>query len=322
MASVVVGIDLGGTSVRVGAFGPDGRMYHVMERPIEAARGPQAGLARIGDLVAACVAKAGAGELAGLGIGASGPLDTVKGTINNPYTLPGWADVPILRRLEERFHAPARLENDADASALGEYWMGAGRGVKRLFSVTVGTGVGTAFIYNGEVYRGMDGLHPEGGHLPIDPAGPLCYCGLRGCWESLASGTAIGVFGRQAAAEHPESRMSALAQGDPEKIDGRLVIEAARLGDAAALEVVENAARYMGLGLATILSMFLPEVIVLSGGVMKSIDLFLPVIRATIRQQNVMLPVEKVRIVPASLGYHAGIYGAAFSILQHLRLNE
>lgn len=292
-----------------------------MEQPIETVNSPRQSIDRIGDLVANCVARSD-GKLMGVGVGASGPVDPVKGSIHNPFTLPGWADVPILRILEDRFNVPTRLENDADAAALGEFWMGAGQGVKRLFAVTFGTGIGTAFIYNGEVYRGLNGQHPEGGHHSIDPSGPLCYCGIKGCWESLASGTAIGNLGRKTAADHRESRMVEMVHGDLEKIDGSLVVKAAQLDDATALDVVQIAARYMGLGLINVISLFLPEVIVLGGGVMKSIDLFLPLIRKTILQQNVMLPTGLVQCVPASLGYQAGIYGAAYSILQQVRPNE
>ena len=124
--------------------------------------------------------------------------NSLRGLILNPGTLPGWVDVPIADYLAERFQAPACLENDADAAALGEYWMGAGRGVSRLYAVTVGTGIGTACILDGGVYRGQNGFHPEGGHQIVDPTGPECYCGGKGCWESWASGTAIADAARRA----------------------------------------------------------------------------------------------------------------------------
>ena len=120
-----------------------------------------------------------------------------RGTINNPYTLPTWEDVPIVDFLVDRFGVPVSLENDADAAALGEYWQGAGRDVQRLCAVTVGTGIGTAYILHGKIVRGNGGWHPEGGHMIIDPSGPQCYCGAKGCWESLASGSAIALFARE-----------------------------------------------------------------------------------------------------------------------------
>lgn len=313
---VYAGIDLGGTNVRVGVFDLQGRLFHTEFELVQAANGPRKCIDRVGELVNSCLHES-KGKLMGIGIGASGPVNPKLGTIHNPFTLPGWADVPVVMMLRDIFNVPVCLENDADMAALGEYWMGAGKGINRLFSVTFGTGIGTSFIYRGEVYRGLDGNHPEGGHHSIDPAGPICYCGIRGCWEALASGSAIGRAGREMAALHPESLMVSISNGDLDAIDGEVVVNAARNGDASALEVIHRTARYMGLGLVNINSLFLPEVIVLSGGVMRDEDLFLPIMQQTIIEQNVMLPVDQVRIVPASLGYLSGIYGSAYAIIHH-----
>ncbi len=309
---IVVGIDLGGTHVRAGAFDAAGDLLAMRETPIEAQRGAQAGLQRIEQLVEQVWRESGAEWLAGIGIGCTGPVDVALGVINNPYTLPGWENVPIVSRLQERFSAPVTLENDADVAALGEYWRGAGQSIRRLYAVTVGTGVGTALIMDGQIYRGLNNAHPDGGHIVIDPAGPPCYCGANGCWESLCAGPAIARMARQA--DLSGSILLAMANGAPEQIDARLVAEAARRGDPLASAVIRRAAYYFSLGIVNVITLFVPEMIVLSGGVMRSADLFLPVLREVIARHSVMVPAAEVRIEPAQLGAYAGLYGAAYTI--------
>ncbi len=317
--TAVIGIDLGGTSVRVGAITPQGRILAVRKTAIEARRGPQAGVERIIGLIHTVLDEAGHPALLGIGMGSTGPIDRQRGAIQNPYTLPTWEDVDICRPLQEAFGVPVNLENDADAAALGEYWCGAGQGVARLYAVTVGTGIGTAFLLNGEVYRGLDGSHPEGGHISIDPSGPRCYCGLDGCWEMLAAGPAIGRNAREALqrGEGP-SQLLALAGGQIEQVEAPLVVEAAAAGDPLAKRILDRAARDTSLGLINIILFFVPDVIVLSGGVMNNAGQFLPAIQEVLaRTGDSMVPATRVKIVPAALGDQAGLLGAAYSILRN-----
>ena len=307
---VAVGVDIGGTLVRVGTFDANGQLLVQKEASI-ASLGPKDGLRLIESLIDKTLDAVNSPSLLGIGIGCTGPLDVVRGLINNPYTLEGWNNVPIVDRLTGTFQVPVRMENDADAAALGEYWQGAGREAKRLYAVTVGTGVGTALIVDGKIYRGVDGSHPEGGHQLIDPGGPECYCGYRGCWESLISGTAISSFARSA---QSNEGLLALAD-DSNRINARLVAEAARAGDPVAVEIMQKAARDFSLGIVNIISLFVPDVLVLSGGVMKSADLFLPTLEKTLKTPNPMVPFDQVRILPAQLGYYAGLYGGAYMIL-------
>lgn len=297
MQKIAIGVDLGGTHVRVGAFDEAGQLLGQNEAGI-ASIGPDDGLRIIEQLIQSMLDSVNASALLGIGIGSTGPLDTQRGTINNPYTLAGWSNVPIVERLNKTFDVPVRLENDADAAALGEYWKGAGFGAQRLYAVTVGTGVGTSLIVDGSIYRGLDGSHPEGGHQLIDPNGPECYCGHRGCWESLISGPAIANAGR-----------------DSLNMDTASIAEAARAGNETALHIMQKAARDFSLGIVNIISFFVPDVLVLSGGVMKSADLFLPALEQTLKTPNPMVPFDSVRILPAQLGYYAGLYGGAYMIL-------
>ena len=311
---IVVGVDIGGTLVRVGAFDGEGQLLGQNEASI-ASIGPDNGLNLIEHLIRLTLDSVNARSLLGIGIGCTGPLDTVRGLVNNPYTLEGWSNVPIVERLSKAFKVPVRLENDADAAALGEYWKGAGRGAQRLYAVTVGTGVGTSLIVEGKIYRGVDGSHPEGGHQLIDPNGPECYCGYRGCWESLISGTAISSHARGA---KNNEHLVQLAGGDPKHIDTRLVVQAARNGDPTATAIMQKTARDFSLGMVNVISLFVPDVIVLSGGVMKSADLFLPTLEAMLKTPNPMVPFDRVQILPAQLGYYAALYGGAYMILSEV----
>jgi glucokinase len=317
---VFIGIDLGGTYVRVGAFTPQGEMLAVDQAPIEARRGPRAGVERIIALIETMLGElASQGrrfDLAGIGFGSTGPVYPELGIIDNPYTLPTWENVSIFEPLYERFGVPLTLENDADVAALGEYWMGAGQGVKRLYAITVGTGIGAAFILDGRIYRGLNGAHPDGGHQVIDPSGPQCYCGLRGCWESLAAGPAIARQARDRIDESPDSLLLEMCSGDATQIDARMVAKAATQGDPLAVSVMERAAEYFSLGVANIIILFVPEMIVLSGGVMNSLDLFTPALDRMTTDIDVMVPARQVLIVPAQLGDRAGLYGAAWSVIQ------
>jgi glucokinase len=312
MDRVVIGVDLGGTTLRAGAFDAHGTMRVVRETPIEAARGPEFGLRKMQGLIEQVRAESGAQTLAGIGIGSTGPVDPLRGIINNPFTLPTWENVQVLEWMEKAFRVPVTLENDADVAALGEYWQGAGASIGRLYAVTVGTGIGTALILDGEIYRGLDGSHPEGGHMVLDPNGPLCYCKMRGCWESLCAGPAIERQAREA--DLVSSRLLEMAAGEREKVETRMVFEAARMGDGVALSIVDAFTRYLLQGILNVCILFVPEVIVLSGGVMRSADLFMPRLESALQAYTEMVPAHRVQVIPAKLGYYAGLYGAAYTL--------
>ncbi len=315
-SNIAIGIDLGGTTVRVGAVNYHGQLLVAHQLPIEAHQGPNKGIAKISSLVQKTLYDSPGKILKGIGIGATGPVDRTSGTIQNPYTLPTWENVSIVSALSNEFHVPVSLENDADASALGEYWVGAGQNYQRVFAVTIGTGIGTALILDGKIYRGLDGSHPEGGHHIIDPSGPACYCGAQGCWESLASGTAIAQQAKSDPTKLAASHLFSLAKGDVTKIDAHMVAHAALNGDRYSKKIIETAAKYISIGVINIINLFTPDVIVMSGGVMNNTCLVMPAIQQAINSHNIMVPAERVKVVIAQLGNHAGLIGAAYSIIQ------
>jgi glucokinase len=306
---IFLGVDLGGTNVRVGAFQKDGKLLAWQADELLAIQGPQAGLGKIYGLIADVAARVNLAVL-GIGIGSTGPIDRMRGTIQNPYTLPGWEDVDIVSPLLEKYSVPVAFENDADAAALGETWVGAGRGARRVMMVTFGTGIGTGFVLNGKIYRGLGDEHPEGGHILIDPSGPPCYCGANGCWESLASGPAITKYAQQLVLQ-PDGFLYRQSGANSQNINTAMIFAGEVAGDRVCAEIVDRAARHIGLGLVSLMMVTLPDCVVLGGGVMRSYGRMQGRIKEIVQRHNVIIPTGQVRLEMAALGQQAGIYGAA-----------
>jgi glucokinase len=226
----------------------------------------------------------------------------LTGEIGDVNFFPHWKGENPVRDLAQTFQVKVAMENDADAAALGEAGWGAGQNNGRLIYVTVGTGIGTGFILDGQLYRGVDQSHPEIGHHLIDPSGPPCLCGFRGCWESLAAGPAMVTWlETNAPSDYPH-------RGD---LTAKRICELAQLGDDWASRAVDRESRYLGLGLANLVTMFVPEVIVLGGSVMKSAVLFLEGIRKVITASCRLVPFERTELALASLGEDSNLIGAA-----------
>ena len=293
-------VDIGGTKIAVGIVDDAGRVLSRTQTPTDP-NDYQAGLDFMAAQLRQTARDAGV-ELAGIGIGSTGPVDPLKGEFGDVDFLPGWRGKSPVKDLTDLFSLRVALENDGDAAALAEAGWGAGRNRKRLIYITVGTGIGGGIILDGQLYRGVDGAHPEVGHQVIDPAGPACSCGFRGCWESLAAGPAMAAwFQAHAPADYPGR----------DAMTAKQICERAQKGDVIAQQVVEREAYYLGLGLANLINLFTPDAIVLSGSVMKSADLFMPRVRAVIRGGCRFVPAEKVELTLASLGDDTNLIGAA-----------
>jgi glucokinase len=293
-------VDIGGTKIAVGIVDDSGKVLSRMESPTDPERYAD-GIQLIARMLRETAGKARV-ELSGIGIGSTGPVDPMRGEFGDVDFLPGWRGKSPVKDLGQIFDVRAALENDGDAAALAEAGWGAGRNRSRLIYVTVGTGIGGGIVLDGELYRGVDGAHPEVGHHVVDPAGPACSCGFHGCWESLAAGPAmVAWLENHAPAEYPHR----------EDITARKICELAQQGDAVALQAVEHEAYYLGLGLANLINLFTPDAIVLSGSVMKSAALFLGRIRAVIRRGCRFVPAEKTELMLASLGEDTNLIGAA-----------
>lgn len=294
-------VDIGGTKIAVGIIDGDGKVFARLECPTDADRGYPEALRRIVEMLRATAQIANT-RISGIGIGSTGPVYPLTGEIGDVNFFPHWKGENPVRDLSQTFQVSVAMENDADAAALGEAGWGAGKNKSRLIYVTVGTGIGTGLILDGQVYRGVDQSHPEIGHHVIDPSGPVCLCGFRGCWESLAAGPAMVTWlERNVPANHY----------DGTDLTAKKICELAQQGDTWAMLAVEHESSYLGLGLANLVTVFVPEVIVLGGSVMKSAVLFLEGIRKVIAASCRFVPYEKTELALASLGEDSNLIGAA-----------
>ncbi len=297
---VAIGIDIGGTKIAIAAVSSQGEVLANVRFATEPQIGFPTALEKMIAGINSVISDAGlkGKVLDGIGIGCAGPVDPVQGTIHNPHTLPTWDDCNLVSPLAKHFDVAVRLENDADAAASGEARFGAGRGSDPIVMLTFGTGIGFAAIVKGHIYRGVAGEHPEAGHIPTTADGPECYCGLSGCFESMASGTAIDAAGKAAGF-----------------VDGRAVFSAAATGDALAAGILDAAVSSTATAIWTLAHTFLPQRFVLGGGL---IDDHFEIFAAPARDalsRAVLLPKGRVGIVRASLGNDAGVVGAASLVM-------
>lgn len=302
-------VDIGGTKIAAGVVDKDGLVLSKAECPTDVSRGFDHAMQQVIGMLTESTGRAGV-KLQGIGIGCTGPIDPITGSLGNVNFLPGWEGYNPVERLSAELGVSAAMENDADAAALGEAVWGAGRRKARLLYVTIGTGIGGSLILDGRLYRGAGGCHPEVGHHVIDPSGPLCSCGAHGCWESFASGPSMEEWFRtNAPAGHKSSRLNA-----------KQICERAQEGEEWAQRAVEREAYYLGLGFANLVTLFAPEAIVLGGSVAKSAHLFLDRVHQIIRQNCGLVPFERVEISLASLGPDVGLIGAAQVWHHHFHL--
>lgn len=290
-------VDIGGTKIAVGTVDEDGKVLASRECPTEVCKGLEDGLSWIIRMLHEAASETGE-SMAGLGIGCTGPVHAREGTLGRVKFLPGWDGANLVGELSRAFGTSAAIENDANAAALGEWAWGTGIGTCKFLLVTVGTGIGVGVILDGKLYRGVNDSHPELGHHAIDPCGPVCFCGARGCWESLASGAAMENW---AESNHPEGKHLSAEQ---------LCINAGK-GDPFAQAAVRRTAHNLGIGLANLVTLFAPEMIALGGGLMQSRQLFWSTIQETIQTNCGLVPHKDVKLMPSKLGAMTGLIGAA-----------
>jgi glucokinase len=309
----VVGVDIGGTNVVVGlvpfAGGP---ALGLRSRPTAAERGADAVVGDIGAMAEEIIDEV-LGErrgIAGVGIGCPGPLDLEAGLVLTTPNL-DWLSYPIRDRIAERLGLRATLDNDANCATYGEWWQGAGRGARQLAGVTLGTGIGGGLIFDGRVVRGASGTAGHFGHTTIDFNGRRCACGNYGCLEAYASGPNIAARAREGIEAGYESSITKLVDGDLSRITALTVYDALMQGDVYARELMLETARLLGAGVANIVNMYNPEVVVVVGGVARAGEHLFAPLRAEVKRRAFAVAVKACRIVPGELGDAAGVVGAA-----------
>jgi glucokinase len=296
---VIGAVDIGGTKIAAGMVDDNGKVLSRLETPTTACAVYSDGLAHIIRMLrdAARVANV---DLTGIGIGSTGWVYPFSGEFGDVDFLPGWKGCNPVKDLSLKFSVQAALENDGDASVLGEAAWGTGKGKSSLIYITVGTGIGGGIFLDGHLYRGAERSHPEVGHHVIDASGPQCSCGFRGCWEALATGTAMAAWFDSEAATAGNNRKTFTAKE---------IFQLAKSGDALAQKAVAREHHYLGLGVANLINLFMPEMIVLGGSIMQSVQL--DDLGKVVAQGCRFVPFKLTQLAHASLGADANLIGAA-----------
>ncbi|HSC33201.1 MAG TPA: ROK family protein [Gemmatimonadaceae bacterium] len=318
----ILGVDLGGTNIVVGAMPEDGsRELAIRSEPTHAERGSEAVVDRIVSMIAQVISDviaehdAKPHDFLGVGVGAPGPLDRERGVVVVAPNL-GWRDFPLRDAISDRIRLPATLDNDANCATLGEWWRGAAQGGRNVVGITIGTGIGGGIVIDGKLYHGSSDVAGEIGHTTIDSTGRYCRCGNYGCLEAYASGPAIALRAREALERDEVSALHKMVKGDLDLLTAATVYEAAHRGDALALEVVRDTARFLGTGIANLLNTVNPDVVVITGGVTRAGDRLFEPLRAEVKRRAFRPAVAACRIVPGALEGTAGVVGAVATFKQ------
>jgi glucokinase len=311
--TTVIGIDAGGTSTKGALVDASGTIEDRVELPTDT----EAATKTILDVADRLLDAAGASgqEVTAVGVGVAGFVDHSAGEVTfSPNSIYG--DPRIRAALEARVSLPVVVDNDANAAVWGERAFGAAKGCDHVAMLVIGTGIGSGFILGGQILRGWTGAAAEFGHVVIDPSGPRCPCGLRGCLEQLASGEAIGRMGREAAQDDPDTLMIEIA-GSAAQIAGEHVAAAAARHDDAAVRVLRRAGRALAIGMSNVVNVFDPQLLVLGGSAVDAGEPFLGVARDELVRMTTAQRRRPVRVDLTALGDDAGILGAAALATDH-----
>lgn len=318
----IIGVDLGGTKIVVGAMPEDGSREIATRTDLtRAERGAESVVDRIVAMIAQVIsdviAEHGARpqDFLGVGIGAPGPLDRERGIVVVAPNL-GWRDFPLRDAIAERIRLPAALDNDANCATFGEWWRGAAQGARHVVGITIGTGIGGGVVIDGKLFHGASDVAGEIGHTTIDSTGRYCRCGNYGCLEAYASGPAIALRAREALERNEASMLRTMVNGNLEELTAATVYDAAHNGDALALEIVRDTAKFLGTGVGNILNILNPDVVVFTGGVTQAGEKLFEPLRAEVKRRAFRPAVDACRIVVGSLGGTAGMVGAVATFKQ------
>jgi len=308
--NLFVGVDIGGTKVAVGLVNAKGEILSQVRIPMVANGSSVDGLNTILSAISKTL-PTDSRSLQGIGICAPGPLDPRTGVILNPPNLPCWRDFPLAAEVQKAYSVPVEVDNDANAAALAEARWGAARGYNNVFYATLGTGIGTGIVFDGEIYHGRTGAAGEGGHVSIDRNGPLCGCGKPGCIEVLASGTAIVKRVRARMSKGNKSLINELTKGDPESITGQTVAQSLAANDVLTHEILTDCTEMLALWLSNMVDILDPEIIVIGGGAAALYEPFFGNIRERVPAFAINPNAHEIPIAVARYGADSGIAGGA-----------
>jgi len=306
----VVGIDIGVTHILMGVADLSAQVLSEIDIPFSIEQGPEGGLAVVDNILRDLLPQAAIKleDILAIGVGVPGPVVAEKGAVSEPPVMPGWHNYPIRKHLQTLWGCPISLNNDAEMGALGEWAYGAGRGEQHLAYIKVGSGIGSGFLLNGQIYCGVSGSAGEIGHITVDPHGPLCTCGNRGCLEVFSGGQAIARQAQEAMRSNGHTQLSSLAPID--QITAREVALAAQRGDLVAQQILTQAGSHLGTAVANLINLLNPGMVVIGGGVSQIGDLFLEPIRKAVSERCLHAVVQNVRITAAVLGQRSSLMGS------------
>jgi len=314
MSALYIGLDVGGTTMKACVVDSLGHAATSVVMPTEPQRGQEQGLATMCETIrrAASAANKTMADIAGIGVATPGTMDIQAGLILDPPNLKPWRNVPVKQFVHETFKIPTAFQNDANAAAYGEYWVGAGREVKSMVLFTLGTGVGGGIIIEDKVLEGQHSHGGEIGHMKIAyENGRLCGCGRLGCLEAYASATAVVKRAREALKDDAGSVLHKLQMEGGEEFSSRGIFDAAEQGDSLAAKIVDETAFFLGVGAMNMMHTIDPDAIVFAGGMTHAGEPFLDKIKHYIHQLAFPVPAAKTLVRYAQLGSDAGYYGAA-----------
>ncbi len=318
---LILGVDLGGSKILTAVVDSQGEVLLSDESITPVTKGREAVIQSILDSAHRVLKQASVAisELTAVGVGAPGLSNPETGILFTSPNLPGWRNVPLKDIMQERLGKKTFVINDANAAALGEFYFGAARGVRNFIYITLSTGIGGGIITDGKIYSGASGAAGEVGHMTINDEGPICNCGNRGCWETLASGTALAREARHRIKEGVRTSILEYAAGDVEKVTAQVIHSAAEQGDSLAKELIARTGYYVGVGLANLINIFNPELIVIGGGLSNIGDMLLEPAFKVAGERAYEEAFQAVRFASAELGRNSGVLGAAAFALQEMR---
>lgn len=310
-----IGVDVGGTNVKIALVDFDGKIIYSNTVPTRAEMGYEAGVNNIKQAIKELMQEtsATAKTIEAIGFGLPGQIDYKEGLVKNLPNIPGWVNIPLAKIMEEEFSIPTRLDNDVRCAALGELNFGAGKGCENLICITVGTGIGSGIVLNGKLVRGASNAAGEIGHIKMQmTGGPLCGCGDYGCFEAYASGPAIVTMAKEYISGGKSAKYKEMAPDGI--ITPYLVAQAALQGDAVSIQIFKQMGKIIGTGLASVVNLLNPQKIIIGGGVADAGDILLEPIRQTILDRAMPIQGQSVEVVPAQLANSAGVIGASLLI--------
>ena len=312
-----IGIDVGGTNVKIALVDDNGKIIYSNSVPTYAKMGYEYTVNNIKQAIRDLMKETNTttSDIEGIGFDFPGQVDCKTGVVKLAPNIPGWVNVPIAQMIEDEFHIPTRIDNDVRCAALGELKFGAGKGCENFICITVGTGIGSGIVINGKVVRGATNAAGELGHIKLQMnGGPICGCGDTGCLEAFASGPAIVAMAQEYIKGGKSTKFREMAAAEGGEITPYMVAKAAEEGDPVAKRIFEIVGEYIGIGLTSVINLLNPEKVIIGGGVAESGELLLAQIRKTIKERAMVVAGNAVEIVPAQLGNSAGVIGASMLI--------